>query len=107
VDEKLRSPINGNRLTYTIGETLEVPDADTDPFTDCGRGINVCTLPWALKWHREGWRVLIVEFSAKDIACIPHASDGKFRCRKVRVVGEYDLTPIFEREAAEREAVKA
>lgn len=50
--------------------------------------------------HREGYRVLLVEFSARDIAVIPTATDGKFRVHKCKVIREVDLEPIF---AAERE----
>ena len=89
VDKDLRSPIqSGGKLTYEIGSTIEVKDADTDEHTDCGAGVNVATAPWVLANFREGRRILLVEFTAKDIAAIPVASDGKFRLHKCKVVRE-------------------
>jgi hypothetical protein len=38
--------------------------------------------------------VLLVEFTAADIACIPTGTDGKFRLRKFTVVGEKDITAL-------------
>ena len=43
---------------------------------------------------RVGFRILVVEFTAKDIAVIPTASDGKFRLHRCTVVGEKDLKEI-------------
>jgi len=80
-------PYNGG-ITYRIGETVEVSNADTDPTVNCGAGINVATLDWCLREWREGYRVLVVEFTAQDIAAIPTGSDGKFRLHRCTVVGE-------------------
>ncbi|MGH2955301.1 MAG: pentapeptide repeat-containing protein [Solirubrobacterales bacterium] len=104
VNEAGRGPFNG-RITYEVGKTYEVPDADTDPLNECGAGINLATLPWCLANHRPGHRVLVCEFTRKDIAAIP-ISDGKFRVRKVKVVAEKDLSELFERER-KREAPAA
>jgi hypothetical protein len=83
-------------LKYEIGATLEVEDANTDPNEQCAEGINLCTLDWCLKEYREGYKVLICEFEAKDIACIPTATDGKFRCHRVTVVGEKDISELVK-----------
>jgi uncharacterized protein YjbI with pentapeptide repeats len=88
------SPIHHKRLTYTVGATVEQPDADTDPENDCGVGLHVATLDWCLRNWSEGWRILVVEFTAADIACIPNATDGKIRVRKLTVVGEKTLTEL-------------
>jgi hypothetical protein len=86
-----RSPIHtGRRLKYEIGATVEVANANTDPNVDCGTGVNVATLPWVLANWRPGKRVLLVEFTAKDIAAIPLAG-GKFRLHRCRVVREYPI----------------
>jgi hypothetical protein len=45
------------------------------------------------EWH-EGYRILIAEFTAEDIAAIPTANDGKFRVHKCKIVGEKDLREI-------------
>ena len=81
-------------LKYEIGKTVSVKDANTDVTGLCAAGINVATLDWCLKEYQDGWRILIVEFTAKNIACIPTASDGKFRLRKCKVVGEKDLSEL-------------
>ena len=89
VDADLTSPIQyKSKLTYEIGATLKVKEANTDPNADCGAGINVATAPWILNNWRDGRRVLLVEFAAKDIAAIPTNSDGKFRVSKCKVVRE-------------------
>jgi uncharacterized protein YjbI with pentapeptide repeats len=72
------------------GGALEVPTADTDEHTSCGAGINVATLQWCLaNKSYEDMRILIVSFTADDIAAIPWTSDGKFRLYRCHVVGEY------------------
>jgi hypothetical protein len=87
------SPVNGSpSLHYEIGATVEVPNANTDPNESCGVGIHVATLPWVLREWREGYRVLLVEFTAADIACIPTATDGKFRLHRCTVAAEKDVS---------------
>jgi hypothetical protein len=101
VTADLKSPIQSdNPITYEIGSTVQA-EADTDEAQDCGAGINLATLPWCLNEHLEGHRILVCEFTAKDIAAIPNA-DGKFRVHKAKVVKELDLTEMFEREARDR-----
>ena len=90
------SPINGTKMRYEIGATIEQPGANTDPNEACGVGIHVCTLPWALREWRTGFRVLLVEFAAADIACIPTATDGKFRLHRCTVVGEKDISAFVD-----------
>ena len=86
-------PFNGG-ITYTVGESYEVANASTDASVQCAAGINVATLPWCLREWQPGYRVLIVEFEAKDIACIPTATDGKFRLHRCTVVGEKDVSTL-------------
>ena len=101
VTADLKSPIQTNSpITYEIGSTVQAK-ADTNEARDCGAGINLATLPWCLNEHLEGHRILVCEFTAKDIAAIPNA-DGKFRVHKAKVVKELDLTEMFEREARDR-----
>ena len=66
--------------------------ANTDPNELCGKGLHVATLPWVMREWRKGYTVLLVEFWADDIACIPYGTDGKFRLHRCRVVGEKDVT---------------
>ncbi len=86
-------PFNGG-ITYTVGKSREVADANTDNREHCGAGINVATLDWCLSNYSPGYRVLIVEFEAKDIAAIPIATDGKFRLHRCRVVAEKDIAAL-------------
>ena len=108
VTHDLKSPIQHDRtrvVKYEIGAIVEVRNANTDPTVDCGAGVNVATLPWCLRNFGEAQRgdnpgrILIVEFTAADIACIPTATDGKVRLHRCTVVGEIDLAPIFALDA--------
>jgi hypothetical protein len=92
VDSDGCSPIHDTKLRYAIGATVEVANASTDPNEPCGVGIHVATLPWVLREWREGFRVLLVEFTAADIACIPTATDGKFRLHRCTVVADKDVS---------------
>ena len=86
-------PFNGG-VTYAIGEVVSVNTANTDPQEQCGAGINVATLDWCLANYQDGHRVLILEFTAADVACIPTGTDGKFRLHRATVVGEKDITAL-------------
>ena len=89
------SPIHDKKLNYKVGDKYEVKNPNIDVDQDCGSGINVATLDWCLRNWREGYRVLIVEFTAADIAAIPTANDGKFRLYRCTVVAEKDITEIL------------
>jgi len=86
-------PIRGG-IHYEIGGTYEVTDANPDASVACAAGINVASLDWCIKEWQEGYRILLVEFTAADIACIPIGSDGKFRLHRCTVVGEKELAAI-------------
>jgi hypothetical protein len=77
-----------------IEKRVEVADADTDPNTQCAAGINVATLDWCMREWRDGYRILVVEFAREDIACIPTATDGKFRLASGLPVSGVDLKKI-------------
>jgi hypothetical protein len=93
VNSNMEGPYNGG-IVYEIGKSFKVDDADTNDMDHCGAGINIATLDWCMKEWKEGYRILIVEFKAKDIAAIPIATDGKFRIHRCKVVGEKDLKEI-------------
>ena len=85
------SPIQDTgKIRYEMGWRLSVPDANTNPAILCAEGINVATSPWICANYQPGYRILKVQFRAADIACIPTASDGKFRLHRCTVVGEID-----------------
>ena len=88
------SPIQTTgRIQYEIGKTYTIADANEDDAVQCGAGINLATLPWCVKQWTDGRRILIAEFTAKDIAAIP-MGDGKFRVRKAKIVAEVDLVDL-------------
>jgi uncharacterized protein YjbI with pentapeptide repeats len=99
VTENGVGPFSGG-ITYRIGETVGVDNANTDPLTHCGAGINVATLDWCMHQWQPSYRILILEFTAADIACIPTATYGKFRLHRATVVAEQDLAAIGLVEAA-------
>jgi hypothetical protein len=74
--------------------SYHVEDANMSPAVLCGAGLNVATLDWCLRNWAPGYKVLIIEFEAADIAAIPHASDGKFRLHRCTVIGEKALDYI-------------
>ena len=80
-------PFTGG-IVYEIGQNYEVLGALTDETVDCGPGISLCTLDWALSEWREGYRILIAEFTREDIAAIPIGHSGKFRVFRCKIVGE-------------------
>jgi hypothetical protein len=85
VNAKGEGHVNGG-IKYVVGEKVEEPKANCDDAVQCAAGINVADLPWVLReWH-ESFRILVVEFTAKDIAAIPHGTDGKFRLHRCKVV---------------------
>ena len=83
-------PFNGG-IQYKIGQSYEVTNADCDTAKDCGIGIHVATLDWCLARWETGYKILIVEFVATDIACIPTATDGKIRLHRCKVVGKKNI----------------
>jgi hypothetical protein len=90
-------PYNGG-INYLEGKTFEAK-ANMDVTEQCGAGINLATLDWCMKEWRGGYRILIMEFTAKckdgtPNICIPTATDGKFRVHECKRVGEKDLVEI-------------
>jgi len=87
-------------IKYNNGEVVSVDNVNTDTGDQCGAGISIATLSWCMnQWKkhrlwRKGYRILIVEHTAKDIAAIPVATDGKYRVRRCKVVGEKSLEDI-------------
>ena len=81
-----------NDFTYTIGQKKCVADIDTDVNSDCGVGIHISPLNWALDFGR-GWNnlaIIEVETNIDDIIC-PLNTTGKFRTSAVTVIREVPL----------------
>ena len=93
VNEKDEGPFNGG-IKYIVGKSVECSDASTDVSEQCAAGINVADLPWCMREWKPGYRILRVQFTAKDIAAIPTATDGKFRLHRCKVLNEVDLKEI-------------
>jgi hypothetical protein len=90
VNASNEGPFNGG-IRYDIGQTYEILNANTDEQTECAAGINVASLDWCLKNYEAGYKILLIEFTAKDIAAIPVSSDGKFRLFRCKVIKELGL----------------
>ncbi len=84
-------------LIYSNDAELRVPDANVDANVLCAAGINVGTLAWVLKNYSNGQRVKVIHHLAKDIACIPTATDGKYRLFRCRVGTQGENDAITER----------
>ncbi len=93
VKENMEGPFNGG-IKYEIGKTYEVKTANTDDNEQCAEGINLATLGWCIINWKPGYHILIAEFTAKDLAAIPIATDGKFRVFHCKIVGEKNLKEI-------------
>ncbi len=93
VNEKWEGLAYGG-VPYKIGIRVKITEADTDPSHECGAGINVATLDWCMREWKKGYRILCVEFRPEDIACIPTATDGRFRLIQCVPISEVDLKKI-------------
>ena len=85
-------PIKGG-VKYEKGKTVSAK-ANTDIQEPCAEGINLASLDWCMMNWQEGYHILIVEFSRKDLACVPIATNGKFRVHSCKIVGEKDLKEL-------------
>lgn len=90
-------PYNGG-INYLEGKVFTA-QANMDEKEQCAAGINLATLDWCMKEWREGYRILIMEFTARrkdgtPNICVPIGSDGKFRVWECTMVGEKDLKEL-------------
>ena len=81
-------------ITYKIGEEISVKGVCKDESLQCAEGISLATLDWCMKGWKKGYKILVAEFTAKDIAAIPIATDGKFRVSKCKIIREKDLKKL-------------
>ena len=86
-------PFNGG-ITYEVGKTYEVAEANTNEHEPCGAGINLATIDWCLNERQRNYRLLLCTFNPEDIAAIPYGTDGKFRVTKCKVVREVDWKEV-------------
>jgi len=97
-------PMNGG-LIYRKEKSYEVKEAETDETQDCAKGISLATLDWCLKEWKPTYKVLIAEFTAKDIAAIPHGTEGKFRVFRCKIVGEKDVKELVKHWRSNHETI--
>ena len=78
-------------FVYEIGKTA-TEKCDTNVLDDCGRGLHVATLDWALRFGC-GWNNLaIIECEVpKDKVVVPKFSEGKIRTSELKVIREVPL----------------
>jgi len=94
VNAKGEGVYNGG-LNYLKDDHYEVPTVNANVNEQCGAGVNLATFQWCLSNKKaDDNRILLMEFAVKDgdkpnVIC-PVVSDGKFRVRKCRKVGEVD-----------------
>ena len=93
VNSSLEGPYNGG-IKYLKDKTQKQSNCNTDELEQCGAGINLATLDWCMREWQPTYKILIAEFTAKDIVAIPIATDGKFRVKKCKIVGEKDLKEL-------------
>ena len=91
VNKNNEGPMYGG-IKYEIGKTVKEDNYDDSITTQCGAGISLATLDWCLKEYQKGYKILLVEFTAKDIVSIPIATDGKFRVKKCKVISEKNIS---------------
>jgi len=92
INSQGEGPTRGG-VKYEKGKTVSAK-ANTDTQAQCAEGINLATLDWCMMNWRKGYHILLVEFSRKDLACVPIATDGKFRVHSCRIVGNKDLREL-------------
>ena len=81
------SPLQSSeQIKYEIGKFISLELFESDRRISCGAGINVATKAWCLNnMSKSDHILLLISYQAKDIVCVPYATDGKFRVRKCKV----------------------
>ena len=83
---------NDSSFLYVIGEKAKADYLDTDVSEDCGHGIHVAYLQWALDYGRNWSDLAILEVEAElDSMILPEGCPGKVRCAEVKVLREVPL----------------
>ena len=81
-----------SEFTYVIGEEKVEMDIDKDVNEECGTGINIAHLNWALNFGEDWHNLAILEVETKiaNIIC-PLNTTGKVRTSAVKVLREVPL----------------
>ena len=81
-----------NDFIYTIGAVAEAKGFTTDPVEDCGRGIHMATVVWAVCYGRAWSDLALLELEADaDEIVVPLYETGKVRAPKALVIREVPL----------------
>ncbi len=97
-------------FTYTIGEEKKEPSINTSVDEECGKGIHIAHLNWALDFG-SNWAnlaILEVETNISNIVC-PLNTTGKVRTSAIKVLREVPLEEcgIYGKILAKRKAANA
>jgi len=76
---------------YKVGKVYE-EEADEDVETDCGFGLHIATMQWAIDYGKawDDLAILEVEADNADII-VPRLSRGKVRAKRIKVLREVPL----------------
>ncbi len=89
INNKGEGIFNGG-INYLDTDTFKVAKVDPDIYIQCSYGINLATFKWCLDNKQNSPnRLFLMRFNVKDAVC-PVASDGKFRVKRCKKVGECD-----------------
>jgi hypothetical protein len=91
VTKDLKSPTRTGpeQITYKVGETVEIKDANTDDRSTCEAGINIGSADWCKSYCNGDMRAIAFEFESADVAAIP-SDGGKMRAFRAKCVEELD-----------------
>ncbi|HWS31020.1 MAG TPA: hypothetical protein VN512_13020 [Clostridia bacterium] len=80
-----------NAFTYSIGET-KIEYCDPDVSVECGSGLHIAHLAWALDFGRDWSNLAILEVETDiDKIILPTGTDGKVRTSELKVLREVPL----------------
>ena len=83
---------NESEFVYKIGEKAVADYLDKEPKEECGHGIHISYLDWALRFGDEWDDLAILEVEADiDGIVLPDGCPGKVRCSEVTVIREVPL----------------
>ena len=81
-----------NDFIYTIGTVAKANGFTTDPVEDCGQGIHMATVVWAVCYGRAWSDLALLELEADaDKIVVPLYETGKVRAPKALVIREVPL----------------
>ena len=90
VDGKYKSDYDRS-FEYCIGKTVQSNEINTDTSENCGEGIHMAYLQWALDYGKTWNDLAILEVKAKLDDVIVPLNAGKVRVNKVEVIREVPL----------------